>query len=98
MILLPAVYEQALCKERAPDDDRWEGQVRTEKARQALARELWNEICVDCPVRELCLEHAVDTGEHGIWAGTTERQRTRMRKDQSAPPPARGTGRSADVA
>jgi len=81
---LPAVYAGALCVERAPDDERWEGRVRTEKARIALARELWNEVCVDCPVRQPCLEWAVEHPEHGIWAGTTERQRLKMRSVDAA--------------
>lgn len=95
---LPAVYERALCKERAPDDERWEANVRTEKQKLALARELWNEICVDCPVREPCLRHAVEHNEQGIWCGTTERQRKKMRSEQQSAPSQPGTGRSAEVA
>lgn len=77
---LPALYERALCVRRTPDDERWDAPVRTERQKVALARELWAEVCVDCPVMALCLEHALEVGEHGIWAGTTERQRTRMRR------------------
>jgi len=33
-------------------------------------------ICVQCPVREDCLQHALHTGEaHGIWGGLTESER-----------------------
>jgi WhiB family redox-sensing transcriptional regulator len=37
-------------------------------------------ICLGCPVRELCLEYALKRSEpHGIWGGTTPRERRRMR-------------------
>ena len=33
-------------------------------------------ICIQCPVREDCLQHALHTGEaHGIWGGLTESER-----------------------
>lgn len=36
-------------------------------------------ICGQCPVRELCLEHALAHREReGIWGGTTERERRRI--------------------
>lgn len=39
------------------------------------------QICSGCPVREQCLAYALDHGEHfGIWGGTSERERRRMRK------------------
>ena len=31
--------------------------------------------CGACPVRVLCLEHALDTQEGGIWGGESERTR-----------------------
>ena len=38
-------------------------------------------ICAECPVRTECLEHAVMTPEpHGIWGGTSERERRRLRR------------------
>lgn len=37
------------------------------------------EICVPCPVRQLCLEHALSTREKlGIWGGADERERRRI--------------------
>lgn len=37
-------------------------------------------ICATCPVKEPCLEFALESGEqHGVWGGTSERQRRRMR-------------------
>jgi WhiB family redox-sensing transcriptional regulator len=39
------------------------------------------EICHECPVRTDCLNHALATNERfGIWGGTTEQQRDRMRR------------------
>jgi WhiB family redox-sensing transcriptional regulator len=36
-------------------------------------------ICSQCPVRELCLEHALTYREkHGVWGGLTERERRRL--------------------
>lgn len=39
--------------------------------------------CAACPVRTVCAEHAVSFGErHGIWGGTSERQRRRLRAER----------------
>lgn len=36
-------------------------------------------ICATCPVREPCLEFALDTREaEGVWGGTTSRERRRL--------------------
>ncbi len=36
-------------------------------------------VCARCPVRQECLEYAIEARERfGIWGGTTERQRRRM--------------------
>ena len=36
-------------------------------------------ICARCPVRQECLDYAIEARErYGIWGGTTERQRRRM--------------------
>ena len=36
-------------------------------------------ICVVCPVREACLEHAITAREkQGVWGGLTERERRRL--------------------
>lgn len=38
-------------------------------------------ICSVCPYRVRCAEYAVENMEHyGIWGGTTERQRVRLRR------------------
>jgi WhiB family transcriptional regulator, redox-sensing transcriptional regulator len=36
-------------------------------------------ICAECPVRVACLEYALtDRVDHGVWGGTSERERRRM--------------------
>ena len=39
-------------------------------------------ICAECPVRSECLEHALysEDGNHGVWGGTTPRERKVMRR------------------
>lgn len=37
-------------------------------------------VCKGCPVREPCLNDALDNGEHfGVWGGTSERERDAIR-------------------
>ena len=43
------------------------------------------EICSECPVREECLEHALDNNEeYGVWGGTTELERRALKKARQA--------------
>ena len=37
-------------------------------------------VCSRCEVREPCLEYALATRQSGIWGGTSEKQRQRMRR------------------
>lgn len=38
-------------------------------------------ICAECPVRQECLEFALATNqESGVWGGTTDEERRRLRK------------------
>lgn len=38
-------------------------------------------VCSQCPVREACLEYAMENDERfGIWGGLSERERRRLRK------------------
>jgi WhiB family redox-sensing transcriptional regulator len=56
--------------------------------------------CKRCPVRAECLQYALDNGEHGVWGGTTDKQRdyqrrhvdrTPMKRRPTRPRPACGT-------
>ncbi|MDO4898316.1 MAG: WhiB family transcriptional regulator [Rothia sp. (in: high G+C Gram-positive bacteria)] len=41
-------------------------------------------VCNECPVREACLEYAMENDERfGIWGGLSERERRRLRKQAS---------------
>ncbi len=43
------------------------------------AAEAAKEICNACPVREVCLDHALARREkEGVWGGLTERERRRI--------------------
>ncbi len=38
-------------------------------------------VCITCPVRQECLEHAITTNqEYGIWGGTSEEERRVLRR------------------
>lgn len=40
-------------------------------------------VCERCPVREECLEFAIENGEpHGVWGGWGPRTRRKMRKER----------------
>lgn len=36
-------------------------------------------ICANCPVRIECLDYALSHGEQGVWGGTSDRERQRIR-------------------
>lgn len=75
-----------------PPSDRWQDRAacrgldtelffpkRGELAGVALAT------CGECPVRQPCLDHALGFAERfGIWGGTSERQRRRLRAARRA--------------
>lgn len=45
--------------------------------------EIAKRICADCPVKEPCLEYALAHRiDHGVWGGTSERQRRRILKQR----------------
>lgn len=38
-------------------------------------------ICAGCQVQRACLDFALSTGQiHGVWGGTTEEERQRLRR------------------
>jgi len=40
-------------------------------------------ICQECPIINECLEYAIKNNEIGVWGGTTEKQRKRLRNTNS---------------
>ncbi len=45
------------------------------------------QICVGCPVREECLEYALyHRIDHGVWGGTSERERRRIARRRRLEP------------
>jgi len=42
--------------------------------------ELAKAICADCPAKALCAEYGFKYSDHGIWGGTTARERRALRK------------------
>jgi WhiB family redox-sensing transcriptional regulator len=41
------------------------------------------EVCSKCPLSLKCLEYAITSYDSGIWGGTTEEQRTNIRRKVS---------------
>ena len=62
--------EQGKCRELPPDTFFPSDGVGVEAARK---------ICKDCPVKSPCLEYAMAHHiDHGVWGGTSERERRRI--------------------
>jgi WhiB family transcriptional regulator, redox-sensing transcriptional regulator len=72
----PPELPGALCADRDQDPDLWFPRNGDwVGAERAMA------ICRICPVRERCLQWALDNGEReGIWGGTTPGGRRQLRK------------------
>ena len=51
--------------------------------------EVAKRICADCPMRVRCLDYALDNRiDHGVWGGTSERERRRILKARQVRQPA----------
>jgi len=45
-------------------------------------------ICAECPVKSACLEYALENRiDHGVWGGTSERERRRLIKSRQISQP-----------
>ena len=81
---LPEWSERSSCKGVDPDLFFPEGPSA------ALAQA--KEICRGCPVRNPCLDYAIDNNERfGVWGGTSERERRRITRARRAQGKAPGT-------
>lgn len=66
--------EEGSCRNQDPEifflDYNLRGKAKRQKEQTAIS------ICNDCPVKQQCLEHALNTPEiYGVWGGMTEEQR-----------------------
>lgn len=53
-------------------------------------------VCMGCPVREQCLQHALDNDErYGVWGGFSERERRRLNRGETIPITVRARPKSA---
>jgi hypothetical protein len=42
-------------------------------------------VCAGCPLRLMCLEYALETNPVGIWGGTTENERRKIKRGRIDP-------------
>ncbi|MHA6758045.1 WhiB family transcriptional regulator [Streptacidiphilus sp. PAMC 29251] len=57
--------------------------MRTHQARDQAAKQ----VCGHCPVREPCLQFALDAREpYGVWGGLTEEERMRRTQNTANAP------------
>jgi len=54
--------------------------IKEEKERTAAACR----VCRGCPVREQCLEFALENNEQGVWGATTPQERERIKEESAA--------------
>ncbi|AZM92743.1 MULTISPECIES: WhiB family transcriptional regulator [unclassified Streptomyces] len=69
---------EALCQEVGAEQfyGPWHERRKDREQRDAQAKRL----CSACPVREVCLRHALSTQEpYGVWGGLTARERRKLR-------------------
>lgn len=82
-VMLDSAAAPAACK-ADPDPDRWfESGKASSKDLAAMQR-----LCDHCPLRQACLEYAMENAVAGFWAGTTyaDRERVRQRRNVKAIP------------
>ena len=71
--------DQALCKTH-PKKEWWFPDQSNH-----LLGEYAKKVCAECSVEEQCLEYALENDEqHGIWGGTTPKQRVRIKKRRAS--------------
>jgi WhiB family transcriptional regulator, redox-sensing transcriptional regulator len=72
---VPEWHKQAACRDLPDPDLYFPERGGTSKPAKAL--------CQTCPVRQECLEHALEAPEQfGIWGGLAEPERRSLRKQQ----------------
>lgn len=77
------------CAESDPDSfftkDYWDETdiTRPSKSSSYENERVVKEICNGCPLRAPCALYAIETGQHGIWGGTTEGERRELRRGRA---------------
>ena len=87
-------FKVAKPKSSLPSDWKENGQCKTKDSRiffseiQAQIKEALS-ACMGCTVKDECRDYAITNQEHGVWGGTTERQRRailrKMRFERNSP-------------
>lgn len=73
---VPRWNEGALCAQTDPE------LFFPEVGQTDVVREA-RQLCARCPLQQECREYAIHHGElHGIWGGTTDRERRRIRMER----------------
>lgn len=78
-LALPAWHDDAACADVPtsafyPDRDGEQDPARTIAAAKV--------VCADCPALAPCLAWALAHDECGVWGGTTDRERARLRRER----------------
>lgn len=68
----PQWYQEAACIDTDPD-------IFFDSQRYGDAKK----VCAGCPVREVCLEHAIENEPFGVWGGKTPEGRRRIKKERT---------------
>ncbi len=72
--------EDALCRQYSVELFFGPDLVETELEKQEREAEA-KAICQQCPVREPCLEFAIETNQkNGIWGGMTDKERASLKR------------------
>ena len=49
-----------------------------DRVQARLATEEAKLVCLDCPVKQECLDYAIQGNMYGVWGGLTKRERQRL--------------------
>ena len=99
--MTPGPYNHARAGTTSTREDRWwqesaacrgmsihlffgEDNEQTRAAREKRAKA----VCRTCPVIDTCLQVAIDRNERGVWGGTNEQDRKRIRRQRQRKVPA----------
>lgn len=72
----------ALCRDQDPEIFHTVASPHTEAYAEYLA--VAKPVCRACPVRERCLDYALNSDVTGVWGGTDEHERAVLRKKRVA--------------